>query len=59
MRVYYYVKYILALAGIEKHKIFVCGDDTLLLLEKCDRDVFEKHFWNVYSEPVMFFDGLG
>jgi len=36
IRVYYYVKYILHLANISKHKIFVCGDDTLVILEKED-----------------------
>jgi hypothetical protein len=36
MRVYYYVKYICSLARMSNYKIFVCGDDTLLLMQKVD-----------------------
>jgi hypothetical protein len=58
-RVYYYVKFILHLSNITFYKIFVCGDDTLLILEKADRTEFEKHFWDVYAEPAESYHGLG
>lgn len=59
MRVYYYTKYILHLSSIKKYKIYVCGDDTLLLLEKKDVNRFQVKFWKIYSNEVESFHGLG
>jgi len=49
VRVYLYTDYIMKRAGITEYKIWVCGDDMLMIMESDDVAAFNKSFWDVYS----------
>jgi hypothetical protein len=59
VRVYLYTDYIMHRAGIKDYKIWVCGDDMLMVMERADVEAFTREFWNVYSESKEGVHGLG
>lgn len=52
---YLYARWTCKLAGIERFHIFVCGDDTLVLIPAAMRDAYAAAFWktNLPSEPLV------
>jgi hypothetical protein len=59
LRVISYMEFILHCAGITKYKVFVAGDDVLLILNRCDLETFKTYFWLVYSKNEYGMHGLG
>jgi len=45
LRVFLYTDFIMKRAGITKYRIWVCGDDMLMLMEKRDAEIFQQSFW--------------
>jgi len=41
MRVSYYMKFTMYKANIIKYSLFVCGDDTLIIMEAREVDLFQ------------------
>jgi len=59
VRVYTYTDFIAYLAKLSKYKIWVMGDDMLMIMERDELPQFVREFWNVYSDKPEGCWGLG
>jgi len=59
MRMYYYNKYMFHLAKVTVGTIFVCGDDSLVLLQRQDIAKVQEAYWRINSDVDQPNHGLG